>query len=360
MRFSLLVAALALAIGSIASAADHKWGLKEGSPDLQSAGQLAFGPDGVLFVGDTKGGAVFAIDTGDAAGSAKAPRNIEKLDAKLNELLGGTATLNDLAVNPASGNIYLSATGPKGAALVKIDAAGKLTQVSLAKVAFQKASLSNLPEDKVVGEAPRARNRRNDAVTDLAYVDGKVYVSGVTGAAGNSTIRELAFPFADKETGTDVQIYHAAHARTEDTAAIRTFIPMNIDGKPVLLAGFTCTPLVRFEIGEGEKGKKVKGTTVAELGNMNSPLDIVAYDKDGKKFLLVIHTKRGVMKVSTEGIGRKDGLTTPVSGGGTAGQTFEKVPELEGAVQLDKVSDTEAVVVFAKDGALTLKTVALP
>ncbi len=34
--------------------------LKEGAPDLKSADRLAFGPDGVLFVGDTKGAAIFA------------------------------------------------------------------------------------------------------------------------------------------------------------------------------------------------------------------------------------------------------------------------------------------------------------
>jgi hypothetical protein len=66
------------------------------------------------------------------------------------------------------------------------------------------------------------------------------------------------------------------------------------------------------------------------------------------------------MKVSTDNIGRKEGLTTPVSGGGTAGQSFEKVADLEGAVQLDRLSDTEAIVVIAKDGTLNLKTVALP
>ena len=46
--------------------ADH--GLKAGNPDLQSAGPLTFGPDGILFVGDSKGGAIFALDTGEAEG----------------------------------------------------------------------------------------------------------------------------------------------------------------------------------------------------------------------------------------------------------------------------------------------------
>src|SRR5882757_3907948 len=36
-----------------------------GSVGLHSAGALAFGPDGVLFVGDSTGGAIAAIDTDD-------------------------------------------------------------------------------------------------------------------------------------------------------------------------------------------------------------------------------------------------------------------------------------------------------
>src|SRR6516225_9541241 len=51
----------ALLAGSL-QAADKNNGLTKGTPDLKSAGALAFGPDGILFVGDSRGGAVFAID----------------------------------------------------------------------------------------------------------------------------------------------------------------------------------------------------------------------------------------------------------------------------------------------------------
>jgi hypothetical protein len=39
--------------------------LKAGKADLRSAGPLAFGPEGVLFIGDSAGAAIFAVDTGD-------------------------------------------------------------------------------------------------------------------------------------------------------------------------------------------------------------------------------------------------------------------------------------------------------
>jgi hypothetical protein len=66
------------------------------------------------------------------------------------------------------------------------------------------------------------------------------------------------------------------------------------------------------------------------------------------------------MKVSTKDIGRKEGIEKPVTGGGTAGQSYETIKDLEGTVQLDKLSDTQAVVVIKTGDALALKTVALP
>jgi hypothetical protein len=174
--------------------------------------------------------------------------------------------VNDLAVNPLSGNIYLSlAVGETAAAgLARFDGSGAISEVKLGKLPFQVVKLPNPPEDKVVGEGPRARNRRQEAITDMTYVEGKVLVAGLVNAAAPSTVREIAFPFAQADEGTPVEIYHAAHGKSENYAVVRTFIPFNVDGSPALLAGFTCTPLVRFSLAEIDAGKPTRGTTVAE------------------------------------------------------------------------------------------------
>ena len=340
-----------------------EWGLKEGAPDVQSAGPLAFGPDGILFVGDTKSATIFAIGTGDTKGDpAKVNLNVTGLNTKVAELLKApSATINDLAVNPNSGNVYLSVTADSKPALVRVEADGKLSQVSLAKVPFQKVTLPNAPEDKEVSRNGRTSNPRNQAITDLAYVDGKVYVSGVSSAASPSNVREIPFPFNEANVGSNVEIYHAAHGRTEDNATIRTFIPLNINGEPSLLAGFTCTPLVKFPVSSFKPGEKSKGTTVAELGNRNQPLDMIVYKKDGKDFLLMSNSARGVMKISTENIATNPGLTTPVSGGGVAGQTYETIKELDGVIQLDRLNNDHAVVIVqSSPNSQDLRTVVLP
>ena len=360
-----LLAMAAMLLAATAQAADEPLGLKQGTPQLQSAGPLAFAPQGVLLVGDTKAAAVFAIATGDKAGdTSKVQVNVDNLQEKLADLLGASVqaiSVNDLAVNPESGNVYLSVTAAGKPALVRIADAGKLSRVSLDKVAYSKAELPNAPEDKVVGEGRRARNYRSESILDLAFVDGQVIVSGMTSEQAPANVRSIPFPFNQVDRGSNIEIYHGAHGRVEDYAPARTFVAFNIGGEPNLLAGFTCTPLVKFPIKELEAGKKVRGTTVAELGNRNRPLDMIVYEQGGKHYLLMANSSRGVMKISTDNIERGDGLTEPVRGGGTAGQPYETIEALQGVVQLDKLNDSYAVVVIqSENGQLNLKTVALP
>ncbi|MBM4075539.1 MAG: hypothetical protein FJ267_07835 [Planctomycetes bacterium] len=361
--------ALVVALNQVVPALGVEWGLKEGDPAVQSAGALAFGPDGILFVGDTKSATIFAIATGDTKGDpSQVNLNVSGISKQIAEILKTTeetVSINDLATNPQSGNIYLSISVGKGTeskpALIRVEADGKLSSVALTKVPFQKVGLPNPPEDKeVIGRNGRPSNPRNESITDLAYVDGKVYVSGVISGQAPSNVREIPFPFAEASVGSNVEIYHAAHGRTENNATIRTFIPLNIGGEPSLLAGFTCTPLVKFPIESFTPGEKSKGTTVAELGNMNRPLDMIIYKKDGKDFLLMANDRRGVMKISTENIARKNGLTEPVKGGGIAGQTYETIKELEGVTQLDRLNSDHAVIVVSSNGQHDLRTVALP
>jgi hypothetical protein len=367
--FTTLAVLAAMSVSAVGNAA-NLWQLKEGTPELRSAGTLAFGPDGIIFVGDQKGAAVFAIDTGDAKGKAAdvslSVAGVGEQLAKLFSVAEKDITVNDLAVNPATGQTFLAVTKGSGSdatpALVRVDAKGSFSEVSLKKVAFSKVELPNAPEDKTVNARGRSMNSRDDSITDLAYVDGRVIVSGLT--AGNegrtgSTVREIAFPFVAADHGSRIEIFHGAHGRVEDHSAIRTFVPFNINGEPALLAGYVCTPLVKFPLSSLKAGEKTVGTTVAELGNRNRPIDMIVYEKGGRNFLLLANSARGVMKISTEDIADNKGITERISD--TAGQSYETIASLQGVVQLDKLNDSNAVVlVQAENGALQLKSVELP
>ena len=371
MRFSTCLFALALIATVVASTArGADWGLKPGNVELKSAGALAFGPDGILFVGDSTAGAIYAIDTGTSPGSASAAQlNVAGLSAKLAQLLGvaeADVKVNDLAVKPQSGQVYLSvkAGNPPQAALVSISADGTLARVSLENVPHQRAALADAP-DSAVG---RRGDPRDDAITDLAYREGKLLVAGLAKGDAPSTVREFTFPFGDGATATNIEIFHAAHGRVEDNAVVRAFVPLVIDGEPVLLAGFTCTPLVRFPIEALEPGSKVRGpnskvrgTTVAELGNRNRPIDMVVYEKGGARYILMANSARGVMKISLDKVGENPGLTEPVKGGGTAGQPFETIAELPGVEHLALCDDAHAIILArGENGALDLRTIDLP
>ena len=83
-RFTCTLVLGAALLSASARAGDLTAGLKKGTPDLKSATALAFGPDGVLFVGDTQGAAVFAIATGDQKTSAAAgPLKVDGIDVIL-------------------------------------------------------------------------------------------------------------------------------------------------------------------------------------------------------------------------------------------------------------------------------------
>ena len=60
MKFT---ATLALLLFTAAANAGLIESLKPGPSDIKQAGPLAFGPDGILFIGDTQQGAIYAIDT---------------------------------------------------------------------------------------------------------------------------------------------------------------------------------------------------------------------------------------------------------------------------------------------------------
>src|SRR5262249_4383530 len=122
---------------------------------------------------------------------------------------------------------------------------------------------------------------------------------------------------------------------------------------------YTCTPLVKIPISQLKPGEKIKGTTVAELGNMNRPLSMFVYQKDGKDYILLANHARGVMKIPTEGIDKIAGITERIKD--KAGLQYETIKELKKVEKLARL-DKDHAVILAKtdDGSLYLNSIALP
>ncbi len=358
-----LVTTFTLLASLAVAAVDYSSSLTQGKADMKSAGSLAFGPDGILFVGDSVGAAVFAIDTQDRKpGKGSGTVEIAGINEKIAALLGTAADqilVNDMAVNPLSKNVYLSVSRGKGPdaipVIVRAGHSGKLEEVSLDKVKHSRAGLPNPVEAK---KDARGNNLRMDSITDLAYVDGKVFVAGLSNEEFSSNLRSIPFPFKAVENGTSVEIYHGQHGRFETNSPVRTFVPYEIKSESYLLAAYTCTPLVKFPVASLKPGTKVMGTTIAELGNRNRPLDMVIYQKSGHDFILMNNSSRGVMKMSAENLDKFEPIKSQTE---LQGVKYETIAGLKGVEQLDKLDKENALMLVRNDGgSLDLKTVALP
>ena len=334
-------------------------------PELESGGPLAFGPDDILFIADNQGAAIYALEMGNRlAGAQAGTQDVAGIDQKIAALLGTDAReiqINDLAINPDSKNAFISASRGRGAnatpVLLRVDGAGTIEVISLGDVNYTRVTLPNAPD----ANPGARRNPRMQAITDMAYVDGQLFLAGLSNEEFSSKLRSVPFPFSNIDDGTSVEIWHAAHGQFETHSPVYTFVPYDISGEQHLIAGYLCTPLVKFPIGDLEPGSKVMGTTIAELGNRNRPLDMIVYTKDGKDYLLMSNTSRGVMKVPTETFGTQPGITENVGDGGQAGVGYETIAQMTGVEQLDLLDDQRAIVIARNDaGVANLEAVALP
>ena len=338
--------------------------LKSGKAELKSAGPLAFAPEGILLAGDPMGAQIFAFDTQDrSAPSSAAPVEVKAVNEKIAAMLGTTpdqVLVNDVAVNPISRKVYLSVSRGKGpdatAVILRADQSGKLEEFALDNVKHSRVSLPNAPD---AAQKDRSGvSRRMEAITDLAYVDGKVVVAGLSNEEFASQLRAIPFPFQDSVKAASVEIYHGSHGRFETNAPVRTFVPYQIKSRPHILAAYTCTPLVVFPVSDLQPGKKVKGMTIAELGNRNRPLDMIVYQKDGKDFILLNNSSRGVMKLPAANLDSYPAITAQAE---IKGVPYETIADLKGVQHLDKLDARNALLLVQSGaGSLDLRTVALP
>jgi hypothetical protein len=68
---------------------------------------------------------------------------------------------------------------------------------------------------------------------------------------------------------------------------------------------------VHFPLADLAPGAKAVGRTVAELGAMNQPLDMVSFARDGEEHLLVANSSHGLVKIACRDIDSQVPLTEP-------------------------------------------------
>jgi hypothetical protein len=341
--------------------------LSAGKANLITAGRLAFGPNGILFVGDSVGGSIVALDTNDqTAPTSTAKTDVQGIDAKIAALVGvmpDQIMINDVKVNPLSKKVYLSASrgrGPDAVPLiVRVDTSGNVSTLPLDNVKHAAVSLDDAPVSNPTGR----QNPRTQTITDMAFVNGNLMVAGLSNEEWSSALRSIPYPFTSADRGATVQIWHASHGRYETAAPVRTFVPYTIAGQQYILAAYTCTPLVKIPLSSLKPGAQVKGVTIADLGSGNQPLDMVPYKKDGHDYILVANSAFGILKLKADSLESYVPIDSPTVTD-VAGVPFDRLSELKNVQHLTQVDATKALILTGTPGPakgpLNLQTIALP
>lgn len=358
--FARLVTVFLLAIASVSAPLSAGLAPAVG-PSFTSIGPLTFAPDGTLFAADRTAASIVALKLGaQASGKAAGTKDVESVDTKIAALLGTDAagiTITDLAVHPTSKNSFVAVmkgTGPTAQpALVRIDGAGDISLVALDTVEFTSVALPNPAAVNSNGRGGRAQS-----VTDLAFVNGRLYVAGLSNEEFASKLWSVGYPFASVDNGASIEIYHGNHGALETRSPVMAFVPYTIGSELNILAGYTCTPLVKIPVQALKAGTKVVGTTIAEFGAGNQPLDLLVYRKDGKDFLLMSNSRHGVLKIGTDGFASAAPITARV--GGTAGVPFETIAAMTNVVQMDLLDASRTLVISRGAGGMNLTAVVLP
>ncbi len=335
-------------------------GMQPGDVVFRSVGALELGPGNVLFVGDSEAARVVALEVALPEAAGEAYETIENLDERIAAMVGVGARdvfIKDMAVHEPSGNTFLSVMRGSGddarGMLLSVARDGTIAEVALDGVRHSIFELADAPtEDATMYR----RKSRTLTVTDLEFIDGELFIAGLSNEEFASKLRRTAFPFDGEAAGTGLEVYHGAHGEYETFAPIFSFIPWEMEDKQYLMAGYLCTPLVTFPLDAVRTEERLRGKTLAELGWGNSPIDMIDYEYDGERFLLIANSRRGTMKLAAGDImaaQRGPGITTEAEP--RAGVDYHSVPLGNVAQMADLDGDNILVLGRSMDnGALYL------
>lgn len=314
MKLRFLLIMMVIAMSAVATEKENlKADFVLGNPEIESIKAIAFGPENILFVGDNTGMSLYAIDVEDMQGKSGAI-DVRQINNKLAAALGTSkdnVTIEDMAVNPNSKNVFFAVRVTRGEAdqyaLFRLSEEG-LNEFPLEEVSHTKMVLKNAP---TVSHRTWNRPSRTYTVTDLHYANGELIVSGLSNEEFSSGLRRIAFPFNEEMITTNVQVYHVSHGKNETHAPIYRFLPVKLQNQWHVVAGYMCTPLVTFKLDDLNGNHKLIGKTVAEIGAGNTPTGIIAYSYKGKDYVLVGNNVHPLAKITGKDLFNAPAIEAP-------------------------------------------------
>ncbi|MEM7574640.1 MAG: hypothetical protein AAF433_17175 [Bacteroidota bacterium] len=307
---------------------------------IAGATVLAFGPDNVLFIGNSKEATIHAVNTEAISIGDPVPYNMEGFDHMISEKLGiapRELIVMDMKIHPLSQEAYVAIRlGPqpdaKSVITIVNPATGAIRFLEVNSSNSTSITLKNPASDDLLfwEETPASAL----SITDIDYHNGFIYVAGLTNSDFASNLRKIAYPFDDtQEAVKSIEIYHAVHTQNETRAPIRTMLFEDLNGASTLIASYTCTPLVTIPTTEIQSAASITGKTIAELGYGNTPIDMLVVTTQGfdgtiSKSLLVTHKNRGGSMIPLSSV------EAGANGDGMVGQRAMFATGLEGIQEI--------------------------
>jgi hypothetical protein len=264
-----------------------------GATELRSAAKLTFGDDGTLFIADWKAARIYAVRVAAVKAAQIGPFNLQDVQQPIADALKvplATLRFEDLAVQPGGGIAYVSlSVGANRAAVVAIDAAGKVTRLALGELNTW-AAITDAPARKVTFW--RDLPAQSLTVTDMKFYRNKLYVAGLSNRSFASALRVYDYPFKGRAHTATIEMYHPVHDELETRAPIRSLAIVNAGGVPSLLAAYTCTPLVLIALDQLKDGAHIAAKTIGEMGWGSAPVGMVSYKMGEADYVLLANSSR--------------------------------------------------------------------
>jgi hypothetical protein len=96
-------------------------------------------------------------------------------------------------------------------------------------------------------------------------------------------------------------MYHVTHDQYDSRAPIRAMSVQEIDGKPQLVAAYTCSPIVLVPLEDIVDGAKISANTIMDYGN-GQPLDMIPFEMQGQSMLFVTNDSRSPQVIPVAGL----------------------------------------------------------
>jgi hypothetical protein len=223
---------------------------------------------------------------------------VPDIDDRIAARLGTTTRdliFADMAVHPITHHVYFAVVRGRQSNggtpfIVRVSNGGAIDVVDLSDVNFAKAEL---PHAAPADDASDAEGR-NWTISDMAVIGKEIFVAGFSNEEFSSTLRRVALPFDGKVASVGLRMFHTHHGKFETASPASAITPYRVNGHDFLIAAYGCTPLVLFPVEELRDGARVTGRTIAELGAGQHVIDLLAFDTDGRRYLVANNSRRSM------------------------------------------------------------------